>query len=148
MNGGGRPDGFVTYVNSTLRSLRVESCDYFLAVNFDDIYNVYLPTDYHYDTSQHLFTHAFEKLCRRISSIIPSNSACLIVGNFNYNLTFSPDAEISDNSFYIVVKDQNFTYIHHSSSTSKINHVVISLSLEVSQPKILCDYLISDHLSV
>ena len=103
----------------------VESSDYFLAVKVDHvfIYNIYLPTDYHNDTSERLFALASEKLCKSISSIISSNSACLIVGNFNCNLT-APSArsslvgEIFDNHLNVVDKNKNFTYIYNSSSTS------------------------------
>ena len=52
---GGRPSvGLAAYVNFALRSVLVESSDYFLAVKVDHvfIYNIYLPTDYHNDTSE------------------------------------------------------------------------------------------------
>ena len=101
-----------TYVNSALRSLLLESSDYFLAVKVDNvfIYNIYLPTDYHNDTSERLFALCSEKLCKSISSIISSNSACLIVGNFDCNLT-APSArsslvgEIFDNHLNVADKD-------------------------------------------
>jgi len=75
----------VTYVNPTLRSLLVESCDYFLAVKVDSMfmYIVYLPTYFHNDTSESLFDLTTENLCRSISSIISSNFACFIVGDFS-----------------------------------------------------------------
>ena len=61
----GRPlGGLVTDVNSILRSLLVESCDYSLAVKIDNtfIYNVSLPSDYHNDASERFFVLASEKL--------------------------------------------------------------------------------------
>ena len=57
------PGGLVTYVNSAISSLLVESCGYFLAVKLDNIFIPYvsLPVDYHNDTSECLFALASEK---------------------------------------------------------------------------------------
>ena len=70
-----------TYVNSAIWQVLVESNDCLLVVKVDNVftYNVYLLTYLRNYTSECLFALASKKLCRKISSIISSNSACLIV---------------------------------------------------------------------
>jgi len=81
------------------------------------IYNVYLSTDYHNHRSGRLFALASEKLYTSISIIISIISACLIVGDFNCNLTVPSACSslidlIFHNHFYVVHKtkiSQTFT---------------------------------------
>ena len=145
----GRPSGgLVTYVNSTLRSMFVDSSDCYLAIKVDNvfIYNVFLLTDYPKNTSERLFAPASEKLCRNISSIISSNLVCLIVAELFHLPAFLWLVKFFIIIFTLLIK----TKISHIFTIPRPyfnnSYAAISLSLDVFQQKVLFGYLISDHV--
>ena len=153
----GRPSGGIAMlVRTSCRSSIFDSCDFFLAVRVKEyvIVNVYLPTDYRNDRSEFLFTSACEKLGSCLSKIRLLGKCCIIIGDFNCNLTdasllrTSILSGIFDDWLRILPKDLDYTYTHHSSHVSNLDHAVSSINLQVSPVHVVTDFQLSDHLPI
>ena len=86
----GRPSGgLATFVRSCVLSSLFEKSDNFLAVRIEScvFINVYLPTDYKDERSERLFALSCEKLNSCISKIKRHGFSCVIIGDFNCNLS-------------------------------------------------------------
>ena len=113
--------------------------DHFLAIQLGNtvIINTYLPHNARGIDSMTRIAKTCFPLCSAVKQFADSEFTYLIVGDLNCN--------ILDNSartdclldlvpdYKIVPKDQSFTYIHHSGSVSKIDQVICSPSLSISE---------------
>ena len=156
----GRPSGGIaTLVSNRLACEVYENSDNFLAIRLDNllVINVYLPTDYRDDKSDSAFAISAAKLARCLKKAERESLECIIVGDFNCNLEVDISAQnsrcciligILENRFTIHRKNQNFSYIHQSGSTSNLDHIVSSSSLPVREVLVLPNSFTSDHFPV
>ena len=156
----GRPSGgLATFVRSCVLSSLFEKSENFLAVRIEScvFINVYLATDYKDERLERLFALSCEKLNSCISKIKRQGFSCVVIGDFNCNLSEISSLQSSRTSLIknlfgdylaVVGKDRDFTYIHSSSSVSNLDHVAISHNLTVQNVRVVTDYQISDHLPV
>ena len=150
--------GIATYVASNLNSSVFFSSDSFLAVRVGEcvIINVYLPTDYKDEDSERDFALAVSKLSSCLRDVLKLKIPCLIVGDFNCDLNCGLSSAsiraslllgIFGDDFKVQQKSAQFTYIHSSSCTSNLDHVV-SYNLDIPCVEVVSKFQVSDHLPI
>ena len=129
----GRPSGGLAVLSKyKFECLRSE--DRFLGVSSNGlaIVNVYLPTNYSDQASEVRFNNACRKLAKYVKQLLHSFPRCLIIGNFNCDLSNDrcPRAQILKtmlpNVFHVLPKNQQFTFISVANTTSNIDHALFS----------------------
>lgn len=161
----GRPSGgLVTYISNDVESKLFFSTQNILAVQVCNfvVVNVYMPTDYRDDASHSEFAQSLRKLAECLSKIRLERLPCVILGDFNCpmsaeftetNALFTGDREsmvhgLLDDTFTILEKNQNFTYIHNTGSTSNLDHVICSKDLLPTSVRVSGTTFTSDHFSI
>ena len=125
---GGPSEGIATFCRSSI----FEPGDFLLAIHVEKyvIVNDYLLTYYRNDLSEFLFTFACEKLSSCLSKICQLDKCCIIIEDFNCNLTdglllcTSILSGIFKNWLRILPKDLDYTCSHNLSHVSKLDHAV------------------------
>ena len=150
----GRPSGGLAIL-TRLPCKLIEAGDHILEVSHlnTSIMNVYLPTNYRNEKSEAKFMGACKKLCKLIKKNAKSAvTRSILIGDFNFDLTDKtlPRSQLLWSSippsYSLVDKNESYTYVGPSSSTSNLDHVVSSFSIK--QATVLREGYYSDHLPI
>ena len=152
----GRPSGgLAIFVDDSIDCRKLESCDFYLAVEFPGpsaftLVNVYLPTNMNTDLSEKRYAEACGRLGRLLRKL--GNSRILVCGDFQCDPLLK--GKLQDvlmtcipSECTLYTKDQNFTFIHNSGSTSNIDHVFSNFTIP-SPIQVDSEHTASDHLGL
>lgn len=153
----GRPSGGTAIItDSSLECQKLESCEFFLAVDFPGpggfvLITVYLPTNLNTLSSEKRFSEACGRLSRLLIRL--GNRRVLVCGDFQCDLT-NPSNKLSEIFFSVIPagydlceKTDAYTYIHNSGSTTNIDHVLCNFSLG-APVTVDSEHTVSDHLGL
>lgn len=123
-------------VKSFLLCSSFDSGSDFLAVRINNVVliNVYLPTDYRDVESERLFAISMVRLAKCLENVKKQALSCVIVGEFNCDLTTkneTPSSRVTllygllDSEYILASKNKDFSYIHNSRSTSNIDQYLL-----------------------